>query len=302
MMQILIIGAGVIGTVYGAHLGEAGNVVSVLAHGSRTEAIASAGLLARDAIDASKTRSPADVISGAGERAFDLVIVALRRDHLHRAAIPLSAVNGRPLVWFLGNNPAGRSALPTDPDMAVSIGFPGVGGTMAGDVAQYVKISQQPTALDATDDSRLTEVAATLRDCGFAVQRVSDMDGWLSYHAVFVACVSAALYRCETDPLRLADNRSELKLMCQAISEGFRALRTDHVRGLATNLAILHSRFLTPVAPRYWAHAMRTPMGELAFAAHSRHAETEMRALARDMVLRLVDGEQPSALQKLLAA
>jgi len=300
-MQILIIGAGVIGTVYGAHLGAAGNAVSVLAHGSRTEAIASVGLLARETIHGTETDSRADVIAGAGEGAFDLVIVALRRDHLHRAAIPLSAVTGRPLVLFLGNNPAGRSAVPAAVEMPVSIGFPGVGGTMVGDVARYVKISQQPTALDATDDSRLTEVAATLRGCGFAVQRVSEMDGWLSYHAVFVACVSAALYRCETDPLRLAANRSELKLMCQAITEGFRALRTDHVHGLATNLAILHSRFLTPIATRYWAHAMRGPMGELAFAAHSRHAETEMRALAHDMVLRLVDGEPPSALQKLLA-
>jgi ketopantoate reductase len=42
-MQILIIGAGVIGTVYGAQLGAAGNEVSVLAHGSRTDAVAIGG-------------------------------------------------------------------------------------------------------------------------------------------------------------------------------------------------------------------------------------------------------------------
>ena len=32
-MNILIVGAGVIGTVYGAHLAAAGNHISVLSHG-----------------------------------------------------------------------------------------------------------------------------------------------------------------------------------------------------------------------------------------------------------------------------
>jgi hypothetical protein len=32
---------------------------------------------------------------------------------------------------------------------------------------------------------------------------------------------------------------------------------------------------------------MRSPMGELCFAAHSRHAEAEMRALADQMVSRV---------------
>jgi 2-dehydropantoate 2-reductase len=181
------------------------------------------------------------------------------------------------------------------------MGFPGVGGTMTGHVANYVEISQQPTALEATDDPRLAGVATALRSRGFAVQRVSEMNGWLSYHALFVACVSAALYHCGTDPGRLASDRRELKLMCDAISQGFRALHADHVRGLPRNLAILHSRFLTPVAIRYWAHTMRTPMGELAFAGHSRHAEPEMRVLAHDVLTRLGGGEHLMALQRMLA-
>lgn len=39
---------------------------------------------------------------------------------------------------------------------------------------------------------------------------IADMSGWLAYHAVFVASVSAALYRCQTDPQRLARERGEL--------------------------------------------------------------------------------------------
>jgi len=57
--------------------------------------------------------------------------------------------------------------------------------------------------------------------------------------------------------------------------------------GLPHNLAILHSPLLTVVAVRYWARTMRSPAGELCFAAHSRHAEAEMRALGRDMSARI---------------
>ena len=109
------------------------------------------------------------------------------------------------------------------------------------------------------------------------------MDGWLAYHAAFVACITAALYRCGTAPVRLAADRATLTLMCRAITEAFAALRAGGTAGLPRNLAVLHSPLLRMVAVRYWARAMRSPMGELCFAAHARHAEAEMRALGHDV-------------------
>jgi glyceraldehyde 3-phosphate dehydrogenase len=58
------------------------------------------------------------------------------------------------------------------------------------------------------------------------------MDGWLAYHAAFVACVTAALYRCGSDPARLAADRRTLTLMGDAVTEAFRALRDSGVTGL----------------------------------------------------------------------
>lgn len=57
-MKVLIIGAGVIGTVYGAHLGAAGHAVSVLAHGARTVEVDRNGLRAHDVIRDVLTKSP----------------------------------------------------------------------------------------------------------------------------------------------------------------------------------------------------------------------------------------------------
>jgi 2-dehydropantoate 2-reductase len=141
--------------------------------------------------------------------------------------------------------------------------------------------------LQQSPDSRLAALESALSSRGFAIQRVADMDGWLVYHAAFVACVAAALYRCGTDPVRLAANRPVLTLMCQAITGAFAGLRDQGTSGLPRNLAVLHSPLLKAVAVRYWARTMGSPMGELRFAAHSRDAEAEMRALGDDMATRI---------------
>jgi 2-dehydropantoate 2-reductase len=285
-VQILIVGAGVIGTVYGAQLAAAGHDVCVLSHGPRTAEVTAGGLSARDALDGTRTDAGVSVVPDTGGE-YDIVLVAVRRDQLDSACAGLTALAGNPAIIFLGNNPAGRPALPGDLPGRVYLGFPGIGGVMTHEVATYARIRQQPTALPAVADPRLAALESALRERGFPVQRVADMDGWLAYHAAFVACISAALYRCGTDPGRLAADRGTLTLMCQAITEAFAALRASGTAGIPRTLAILHTPLLQPIAVRYWARTMRSPMGELYFAAHSRHAAAEMRALARDMRARI---------------
>ena len=128
------------------------------------------------------------------------------------------------------------------------------------------------------------------------------MDGWLAYHAAFVACVAAALYRCGTDAARLARDHQSLKLMCAAVTEAFAALRQAGVTGLPRNLAMLHSPPLKAIAVRYWARTMRSPAGELCFAAHARHAQAEMRALGDQVTSRLAGAPATSHLRQLLTA
>ena len=67
------------------------------------------------------------------------MLVALRRDHLQSAAGALAEVTPDALVLFLGNNPAGRSGLPSGSGARVALGFPGVGGTISAGVATYYR-------------------------------------------------------------------------------------------------------------------------------------------------------------------
>jgi 2-dehydropantoate 2-reductase len=292
----------VIGTVYGAHLAGAGHAVSVLSHPPRTQDVARNGLIAHDVLEGSRTGAQISVVPDAAGAAFDLVLVAVRSDQLAAACSQLTGLAGSPAVVFFGNNPGGRPAVSGQVRGDVMLGFPGVGGAMRDGIAEYVRITQQPTAVQASPDTRLDQLARALSTSGFAVQRVADMDGWLAYHAAFVACVAAALYRCGTDPGRLAADRPALRLMCAAITEAFAALRHMGVTGLPRNLAALHHSLLKAVAVRYWAHTMRSPMGELCFAAHARHAETEMRTLGDQLASRIGNAPAARHLRQLLKA
>ena len=107
-MKMLVVGAGVIGTVYGAHIAAAGNKVSVLSHGPRTSEVAAAGLSARDVLSGGRVDTEADVVPDASGD-YDLVLVAVRRDQLSSACARLAVLAGKPAVVFFGNNPAGQA-------------------------------------------------------------------------------------------------------------------------------------------------------------------------------------------------
>ena len=148
-MKVLAVGAGVIGTVYGAHLGAAGHAVDVLSHPPRTGQIDTGGLAARDVRDGSRAGTTARVVSSAGADRYNLVLVAVRSDQLAWACGQLAPLARSPAVLFFGNNLGGRSALPALAAGFVRLGFPRVDGVLRDGTADYMRIRQQPTALEA---------------------------------------------------------------------------------------------------------------------------------------------------------
>jgi ketopantoate reductase len=299
-MKVLLIGAGVIGTVYGSHLSADGHLVSVLTHGAHTDRIALCGLAATDLATGVQTVAPVVVLDQASGVSCDLVLIAVRADQLASAAGSLHGLAGQPALLFFGNNPSGHAGLPAGLPGPVQLGFPGVGGSMVGGVAEYVRISQQPTTLETDGPAAVTEFGAAMSRRGFAVTRTASIDGWLAYHAVFVASIAAALYRCHGSAAELSADRPALSLMCRSIEEGFTALGRRGVTGLPRNLRVLHQPALRAIAVRYWAHTLGSPVGEQCFAAHSRHAKPEMRALAAAAVRQSGSASNVAHLRELL--
>lgn len=286
-LNILLIGSGVIGSIYGGQAALAGHSLWVLAHGDREHDIARHGIRLRNVDTGVSETATARLAQTADQRDYDLVMVAVQAAQLPSTFPALRTLRGDPHIVFFGNNPEGHMAMPQDIPGSVELAFPGVGGNLNNGVVDYVQVTQQATAFEATTAPASKTLQAALQIRGFPVQQIAHMDGWLQYHAVFISCVSAALQHTGIDTMRLGRDRKQLNLMCRAIEEGFGVLKGQRVPGLPRNLAVLHHPLLRFVAVRYWGSVMRSPKGELYFAAHVRHAPGEVKTLT-DWVRRCI--------------
>ena len=218
-MRILILGAGVIGSVYAAKLLQAGHEVVLLARGRRLTDLRTGGLVLQDAGSGERTVLPVRCVSevGAGDR-FDLVVVPVRAEQLLGTLPLLAAMTDGSDVLFFGNPADHRAALVAGLGSRALFGFPAAGGTRDGPVVRYVLISQQKTMLGEPDGSptvRVRRLQRVLSGAGFATTISADIGGWLLGHAAFVVPIAFALYRMGGDATHLAADHAVLRLMAR---------------------------------------------------------------------------------------
>ena len=247
-MRILVIGAGVIGSVYAARLASSGNDVTVLARGSRLHALQKHGIELDDG--AWETATPVHAVPViAPEESFDLVLVAVRADQLSAIIPVLRSLRDQPDVLFFGNLGAHRPAISTALPTQSFFGFPGVGGAHVADVVRYVLIRQQPTTLGEASgkvSERVLRLSECLRAAGLPTRVSRNIDGWLMAHAAFIVPLTLALEASDGDPIVLAGDRGTLALLVDTTREIFGSLRMDGNAEIPRNLSTLYSRILRP--------------------------------------------------------
>jgi ketopantoate reductase len=103
-MNILVYGAGVLGSLYAARLHEAGQHVSLLARGHRLQDTREHGIVIADVLTGRITTTHVEVVEQLGpEDHYDLAIVVMGKQHVV-AILPQLAANKRiPSVMFLHN-------------------------------------------------------------------------------------------------------------------------------------------------------------------------------------------------------
>jgi 2-dehydropantoate 2-reductase len=307
-LRILVIGAGVIGSVYAAHLQAAGESVMLLARGQHAADLRANGLLLEDASTGQSTTSHVPIVEGPAPGDFyDLALICVRLDQVVATIPDLAANQHIPTLVFFLNNPTGTELLVEQlGSQRVVLGFPGVGGTRAGTRVRYVRIRQQPTTLGEVDGQitlRLRRLSAMLEQAGFPTALSRSMDGWLKTHAVFVSCVSAALVLEGGDSVRLGQNRATVALMVNAIREGFAALQSLGIPVAPFNLKLIFSWMPRWFAVRYWQRALQTSIGTLAIAPHANAAREEMSRVAGEILAFLQTSPVPvPTFKSLLAA
>jgi 2-dehydropantoate 2-reductase len=281
-VRVLVVGAGVIGSVYAGQLAEAGQEVILLARGGRLEDLRRSGLRLRR--PPWPERAPA--LTAAGEvpaAPFDLVVVTVRREQAADAVAQVSRASAATVLLF--GNYAGMTAelaAAAGPERAVLAGFPGAGGRIDGGTVTYSLIARQPTVVGPAaggSPEGPRAIAGILHGAGFPTRVQADMEGWLGSHAALVVPMAAAIRAAGGRAEALARRPDLLSAAVRATRASYRAQQRLGRLVIPTNVRVLYLVMPEWFAVRYWSRALRGEFGELAFAAHTRHAWPEMATL-----------------------
>jgi 2-dehydropantoate 2-reductase len=287
-MRILVVGAGVIGSVYAGKLLQAGHEVVLLARGARLQDLRGQGLVLEEAETGQRTVLPVPAVASARpDDPYDLVLVPVRRDQMTGVLPGLADLDGGPDVLFFGNAAGRVGELRQALGQRAVFGFPAAGGTRDGAVIRYVLIRQQKTMVGepgGATTARIRRLSSMFGEAGLPTKVSHDVEGWLAGHAAFVVPIAFALYRVGTDAARLAADGGNLRLMVRATRQALGALRAAGNAEIPGNLKVLYLLMPEMFAVRYWRRVLSSPRGELWFAAHSRAAPEEMTSLAGELL------------------
>ena len=283
-MRIVVVGAGVIGSIYGDRLARSGHDVMLLARGRRLADLRAHGLVLEDASSGQRTQISLPVLDelSGGDR-YDLALVPVRAEQLVSTLpilLKLDEQYKRPLFWQY-DRPPNRA----DGSGRRTSAFRLPRGRWcprrrAHQVRHYPKAENHARRIGWDLDPRIGRLQTMFTDAGFPTNISTDIKGWMLGHSAFIVPIGFALYRFGSDPTALAADASTLRLMVRATREAFEAL--DDVE-IPANLRWLYLRMPTGFAVHYWRRVFASPRGELWFGAHSRAAPDEMYTLASEL-------------------
>jgi 2-dehydropantoate 2-reductase len=287
-LRILVYGAGVVGSLYGARLAGASHDVALLARGRRLAELREHGVILEEARTGARTEVRLPVLERLpAEEAFDLVVVAVPRHavpeilpdlraSLARSVLFLATTAVRPRRWI--------DAVGVDRFLA---GVPGAGGERIGAIVRYSVAPPLlfPTVLGEVGPRvgpRLREVAEAFRGAGFAVAARAGIEDWVRTHAAIATPLAQAIHAAGGDPRRLARSGPLLDLLVRSVGENLSALEMDGVRIRPLHLASFGNA-PAPLLRALLRRALGSPHARHAVAPHALAARAEVRAISADL-------------------
>jgi len=285
-MNILIYGAGVLGSFYAARLQNSGQNVTLLARGERLRQLREHGIVLEEdgtgrqmttAVNVTDTLLPDD--------AYDWIFVIMRKNQVASVLPTLAANHATPNILFMTNTTEGADAVASVGRERVALGFVGVGGARVGHIVRVSKLDGQSISTTLGEPNgqmsqRLLRLAQVLEGARFSVTIERHMDAWLKTHVALVSPIANAIYMADGDIHRLAHQPESLRLMIQAVREGFRVLHRLGVPTVPLLLRALVEWVPVPLLLRLLMSRFDTQAAELNLARHANAATDEMRALA----------------------
>lgn len=285
-MNILVYGAGVLGSLYAARLKESGQSVSILARGKRLAGLRKHGIVIEDPISGKSTTTDVHVVDSlSSEDTYDLIMVFVRKNQLTEILPVLAANRYTPSILFMLNNGTGPGQMVASLGcQRVLIGFPGAGGTREGNLIRAIILpaTLQPTCLGELDGSstpRVRKIARLLKAAGFPTVVRSNMDAWLKTHIALVSPIANALYMMDGNIYGLAHHRESVQLMLRAIREGFQVLRSLDIPITPPRMRVFEL-IPEPLMVSLLQQFLGTEYADLVIARHANGAREEMKQIA----------------------
>lgn len=293
-MRILMFGRGVIATIYGQALHEAGHDVEFYVRPGRAAEYGDE--VQTDVIDARRKardqrirgmlpiRLRESIEPGDG---FDLVVLSVAHHRLAEAAAFLAPRVGKATVLVFGNvwdEPI--AAVAPLPANQVVFGFPMAGGGFAEDGVLRGALFRSVIVGKAgiSPSQRELSVQTAFRQAGFTVREEPDMRGWLFIH--FVSDAGMFAQGVESGALAgMIGDRRAFRAALLTSRELLPLLRARGVDLRRHRRALVPYRLSSPVAAvMAWA-TTRFPIARASLAAHTDPYAAEPRAVIHDALL-----------------
>lgn len=284
--RILVVGAGVNGSVCAAALHRAGYDVTVLARGKRLQELQKWGIEIEDPLKGTRTVAQVRVVDRLlPEDMYEYILVIVRKNQVQNL-LPVLAENRSPSVVFMVNTASGPeewiAALSAKRAM---LGFVFAGGRREGSLIRAMRSKYGRTPFGEASGAitgRVTTLVSILNDAGLKSKAVSDMPDWLATHAAMIAPVATLLLKHGCDTYALARSREDMGRLADALRETLAVLRANGRR------IVPRSTVLVDVLPRFvvmkfFRALLASRFGEIGAGWHCSQAPDEMHQLAREL-------------------
>ena len=230
--RILVIGAGVNGSICAERLFARGMDVTVLARGKRLAEIQTNGIVIENPLNGKRRVAKVKAI---GELApgdtYDYILVIVRRNQV-AALLPTLAVNRSPNAVFMNNNLNGPAeivaALGKERPL---LGFVFGGGKRDGDLIRaigpfdHAPIRTPFGEIDGTITPRLKRLVNLLNQAGLRSAPSTHIVDYLATHAAGVAAITPLALKLAAAGKPVAPSPADLKLAAAAIRETHAVLK-----------------------------------------------------------------------------
>ncbi len=247
-MEIAILGAGAIGSLFAYRFARAGHAVTLVARGARLAELRRDARVRVRRLPGQQTDEAAVAVADTLDpaRRWDLVLVTVRGQQADAALIAQLRASSARQLMFMFNTARDLTALRDSLGRErVLWGFPaaiarlGDDGVLAYSIVPAALRFAQITTLGGLADylpPGLPAMKTLFVEAGFPVAVCADMSAWLKTHAAFMMPLMAAgLLASGRGGLRWR----EARLLAAAMREGFALVRSAHLRVTPANMALL---------------------------------------------------------------